>query len=272
MQSESAEPGAATRGARRSASLRAWRVWLGALRAKQYTKNLILFAALVFGGEIGSARAWLAASTAFVAYCAASSAAYLVNDVLDAEADRGHPRKRLRAVASGAISPGAAVCVAAALAVLALALAGSLGAPSLAYLLAFLLLHVPITAWLLACTALLSGFLALAKRRAELVVVRRGEAVGRSSLRRYSIAQLDRALAALLGITLVVYVLYAVREHAPAFLLTVPLVAHGLGRYLVLVRREGRGEEPESVLLSDRRLLLTIVAWAVLAGTLVYVT
>jgi 4-hydroxybenzoate polyprenyltransferase len=301
MRSEAAEAPASKREAA-SASRRRWTDWLGALRPKQFTKNLILFAALVFGGEAGSAKAWLSAGTAFVAYCAASSAAYLVNDVVDREADRAHPLKQRRAVARAAISPGGALVAAALLAAFAVGLAALLGAASLAYMAGFLALQaaytlalkrvalvdvaaiaglfviragagaaavdVAITAWLLACTALLAAFLTLAKRRAELVL--RGDGAGRGSLRHYSLAFLDRALVTLLAVTLAVYLLYAVVAHPPVFLLTVPLVAYGLCRYLTLVRREGRGEEPESVLLSDRRLLAAVACWAVLAGALVY--
>jgi 4-hydroxybenzoate polyprenyltransferase len=300
MRSEAAEAPASKREAA-SGSRRRWTDWFGALRPKQFTKNLILFAALVFGGEAGSARAWLSAGTAFVAYCAASSAAYLVNDVVDREADRAHPLKQRRAVAREAISPGGALVAAALLAAFAIGLAALLGAASLAYMAGFLALQaaytlalkrvalvdvvaiaglfviragagaaavdVAITAWLLVCTALLAAFLTLAKRRAELVL---RDGAGRGSLRHYSLAFLDRALVTLVAVTLAVYLLYAVVAHPPVFLLTVPLVAYGLRRYLTLVRREGRGEEPESVLLSDRRLLAAVVCWAVLAGALVY--
>ena len=175
---------------------------VAAMRPRQWTKNLLLFAGIVFAAELGDEGRWIAAIAAFVAYCAASSAAYLVNDVRDAASDRLHPVKQARPVASGRVSPGVALGVAAALALLALALTAALGAASLACMLAFLALQgaysvwlksvglidvlaiaalfvlraaagaiavdVRISPWLLVCTFLLALFLALAKRRAEL--------------------------------------------------------------------------------------------------------
>jgi 4-hydroxybenzoate polyprenyltransferase len=276
---------------------------VAALRPKQYTKNLLVFAALVFADQVGSLDAWLAAGAAFVAYCLASSAAYLVNDVRDAPEDRKHPVKRLRPIASGQLSSRFALTLAAVLALVALAIAAALGAGSVAYLLAFLGLQaaysawlkslvlvdvlviaalfvirasagaeavdVPISAWLLVSTALLASFLALAKRRAELAVVQSGRTAGRASIRRYTVDGLDRLLVALAVTTVGVYVAYAALAHTPLMLLTVPFVAYGLARYVALVRRHGRGEEPENILLTDGPLVATVVCWAVVAGAVV---
>jgi 4-hydroxybenzoate polyprenyltransferase len=176
-----------------------------ALRPRQWTKNLLLFAGLVFAAKLGDATRWLEAFLAFAAYCAASSAAYLANDVRDAAHDREHPVKRLRPVASGELPPNLALGVAGALAAAALAAAVVLGPWSVAFIAAFLGLQgaytaglkhvvlidvfaiaglfvvrasagaeavdVRISPWLLICTGLLALFLALAKRRAELVLV-----------------------------------------------------------------------------------------------------
>jgi 4-hydroxybenzoate polyprenyltransferase len=274
-----------------------------ALRPKQYTKNLLLFAALLFADRAGSLDAWVAAGAAFVAYCLASSAAYLVNDVRDASEDGKHPVKRLRPIARGEVSPRAALGLAAGLAVAAAAVTAALGAGSLAYLAAFLGLQalysawlkavvlldvaaiaalfvirasagaeavdVPISGWLLVSTALLASFLALAKRRAELAVVRTGGLMGRASIRLYSVGGLDQLLAALAGATVAVYVAYAALAHTPLMLLTVPFVAYGLARYVALVRRDGRGEEPEDVLLTDVPLVVTVVCWAVAAAAVI---
>jgi decaprenyl-phosphate phosphoribosyltransferase len=103
-----------------------------ALRPRQWTKNLLLFAGIIFAAELGDAGRWVAAVTAFAAYCAASSAAYLVNDVRDIAADRLHPVKRARPIARGELAPRRALALAAALTALALALAAFLGPLSLA--------------------------------------------------------------------------------------------------------------------------------------------
>ena len=166
------------------------RAAFASLRPRQWSKNLLLFAGLVFAAKLGDATRWLEASVAFAAYCAASSAAYLANDVLDAESDRLHPVKRHRPVASGELRRGAALRLAACLAVAALALAAALGPWSLLLMTGFLALQaaysirikhvvlidviaigalfviraaagaeavdVPISTWLLVCTALLA--------------------------------------------------------------------------------------------------------------------
>ena len=115
----------------------AWRsvvVALSAFRPQQWTKNLLLFAGIVFAAKLGDGSRWLEAAAAFAAYCAASSAAYLVNDVLDREADRAHPLKQSRPVARGELPVGRALALAAGLAVVAVGLAGMLGYGSLALL------------------------------------------------------------------------------------------------------------------------------------------
>jgi 4-hydroxybenzoate polyprenyltransferase len=267
---------------------------VAALRPRQWTKNLLLFAGIVFAAELGDGHRWLQASTAFVAYCAASSAAYLVNDVRDAAADRLHPGKRTRPVASGRVSRGTALGAAAALAVLALGLTSALGATSVACMVAFLALQgayslrlkslelvdvltiaglfvlraaagaiavdVRISPWLLVCTFLLALFLALAKRRAELGL---GDVGARPALAGYSAGVLDRLLGLVAVATVGVYAAYTVAAYDSLLLVaTVPLVAFGLARYLRLLRTRGLGEEPEAVLVTDLPILLTVAVWA----------
>ena len=264
-----------------------------ALRPRQWTKNLLLFAGIVFAAELGDGARWLEAITAFVAYCAASSAAYLVNDVRDAASDRLHPVKRTRPVASRRVSQGAALGAAAVLAVVALALTAGLGAGSLACMVAFLALQglyslwlksvglldvlaiaglfvlraaagaiavdVRISPWLLVCTFLLALFLALAKRRAEL----RLDAGARPALDGYSARVVDRLLGIVAVVTVAVYAAYTVTAYDSLLLIaTVPLVAFGLVRYLRLLRTHGLGEEPEAVLVTDLPILVTVAVWA----------
>ena len=266
---------------------------VAAMRPRQWTKNLLLFAGIVFAAELGDGTRWVEAIAAFVAYCAASSAAYLLNDVRDAAADRMHPVKRARPVASGRVSPGVALGTSAVLALLALAVTAGLGAASLACMVAFLALQgayslwlksvelvdvlaiaalfvlraaagaiavdVRISPWLLVCTFLLALFLGLAKRRAEL----RLEITARPALAGYSAAVLDRLLALVALATVVVYAAYTVVAYDSLLLVaTVPLVAFGLTRYLRLLRTEGMGEEPEAVLVTDLPILVTVGVWA----------
>ncbi len=267
---------------------------LVAMRPRQWTKNLLLFAGIIFAAKLGDPARWAAAVAAFVAYCAASSAAYLVNDVRDAESDRLHPVKRSRPIARGELSPRAALVLAGALALSALALAGALGPPSLACLAAFVALQaayslglktfelvdvlaiaglfvlrasagaiavdVRISEWLLLCTFLLALFVALGKRRAELGL---DGVHARPALDGYSVALVDQLLAIVAAATIAAYTGYALAAHDTRWLVaTVPLVVYGLFRYLLLLHRRGLGEEPETLLVEDLPLLVTVAVWA----------
>ena len=265
-----------------------------ALRPRQWTKNLLLFAGIVFAAQLGDASRWAAAITAFVAYCAASSAAYLVNDVRDVAADRLHPVKRGRPIARGELGARAALLLAGVLGVLALALGATLGPTSLACLIAFgalqaayslglkslelvdvltiaglfvlraaagaIAVDVRISQWLLLCTFLLALFIALGKRRAELGL----EGVqARASLAGYTPELVDQLLAIVAAATIAAYAGYTLSAHDSRWLVaTLPLVVHGLFRYLLLLHRRGLGEEPEALLVEDLPLLATVAAWA----------
>ncbi len=265
-----------------------------ALRPRQWTKNLLLFAGIVFAAELGDPGRLAAALVAFVAYCAASSAAYLVNDVRDAASDRLHPTKHLRPVARGELAPRTALLLAGGLAVLGLLLAAALGPASLACLTAFLVLQagyslwlksvelvdvlaiaglfvlraaagaiavdVRISEWLLVCTFLLALFLALGKRRAELGL---SGARARATLSGYAPALLDQLLAIVAAATIGAYTAYALTAHDSGWLVaTVPFVVYGLFRYLLLLHRRGLGEEPDALLVEDLPLLVTVAGWA----------
>jgi 4-hydroxybenzoate polyprenyltransferase len=283
------------------------RAALVALRPRQWTKNLLLFAGIVFAAKLGDGWRWLDALAAFVAYCAASSAAYLVNDVRDAPHDRGHPVKRTRPIARGELTSRAAYALAAALAVVAVALIVPLGLVSVGFLAAFVALqaaytlslkhvvlidvmtisglfvvraaagaaavHVRISPWLLLCTALLALFLALAKRRGELVLVGAEATPGRPVLEGYSLALVDQLVAVVAACTVISYSLYTfTARDSKAMMVTIPFVVFGVFRYLLLVHRQDLGEEPEEVLLRDVPILVCIAAWAACAALLLAVT
>jgi 4-hydroxybenzoate polyprenyltransferase len=270
---------------------------LVALRPRQWSKNLLLFAGLLFAAKLGDGGKWIEAVAVFVAYCAASSAAYLVNDLRDAPHDRAHPVKRDRPIARGELPAERALVLAAMLAAFAAGITAVLGFVSLLYLLGFVALqlayslglkrivlvdvavisglfvvraaagaaavHVRISVWLLVCTALLAAFLGLAKRRGELVLVGAEETPGRPVLEWYSLRLVDRLLAVVASATVAAYAVYAVTVHTEWMVITVPFVVFGLGRYLALVHRRELGEEPENVLLSDPPILVCIALWAI---------
>ena len=276
------------------------------LRPRQWSKNLLLFAGIVFAAKLGDAGRWGEAAAIFVAYCGASSAAYLLNDLQDAADDRLHPVKRERPIARGELKPERALVLAALLAAGALAIAAALGFVSLLFLLGFIALQlayslglkrivlvdvfviaglfviraaagaaavdVRISPWLLVFTALLALFLGLAKRRGELVLVHAEETPGRPALGGYSLTLVDRLLNVVATATAGAYAAYAVTAHSAWMALTLPFVVLGLGRYLVLVHRHDLGEEPEQLLLADRVILATVAAWAVLSAVVLAVT
>jgi 4-hydroxybenzoate polyprenyltransferase len=269
---------------------------LVALRPRQWTKNLLVFGGIIFAAKLGDATRWAEAIACFAMYCAASSAAYLVNDVRDREADRAHPVKRRRPIARGELSPGAALGLAALLLAGAVALAVPLGLASLGLLAAFVLLqaayslelkhvvlidvmsiaalfvvratagaeavNVPISPWLLLCTGLLSLFLALGKRRGELLLVAAQETPGRRVLDGYSLAVIDQFVAIVASATIVAYALYTfTARESHTMMITIPYVVFGVFRYVLLLHRQ-RGEEPDQVLVSDLPILLTVASWA----------
>jgi 4-hydroxybenzoate polyprenyltransferase len=283
------------------------RAALVALRPRQWTKNLLLFAGLLFANKLGDATKWVEACIAFAAYCAASSASYLANDVRDAPHDREHPVKRLRPVASGELPLRAVLGLAVVLAALAFGLTAVLGWWSVLFMAAFLGLQVSYTAglkhvvlidvmviaalfvirasagaeavevrispWLLICTGLLALFLALAKRRAELVLVGAEETPGRPVLEGYSLALVDQLLSIVAASTVIAYGLYTFgARDSKAMMATIPFVVYGIFRYLLLLHRHDLGEEPENVLLTDVPLIVTLAAWAVTSAVILGLT
>ena len=275
---------------------------LRAARPRQWIKNLFVFAGLVFAGKLGNGSAFAEAIVCFGAFCAASSAAYLLNDVVDVESDRAHPVKRHRPIAAGIVAPRLALAVAATLAAVGIAAAFALDAGTGGYLCAFLVIQiaysarlkhvalldvmviaglfviraaagaqaigVPSSDWLLVCTAMIALFLGFAKRRGELVLVHADRTPGRAVLDDYSLALVDQLLAIVAAGTIIAYTLYTIDAVKHSFLATVPFVAFGVFRYLLLVHKEDLGEEPERVLLGDRQIILTVAGWIAVAAIL----
>ena len=280
---------------------------LVSLRPRQWTKNLLLFAGIIFAAKLGDASRWAEAVAAFVAYCAASSASYLVNDVRDTPHDRLHPVKRSRPIARGELSPRAAEALSVVLLLVAFGLVIPLGVGSILFLCAFLALQaaytlslkhvvlldvmtiaglfviraaagaaavdVRISPWLLLCTALLALFLALAKRRGELVLVGAEATPGRPVLEGYSLALVDQLVTIVAASTVISYCLYTfTARDSKAMMVTIPFVVFGVFRYLLLMHRRDLGEEPEEVLLRDTPILLCIAGWAACAAVILAVT
>ncbi len=283
------------------------RAALISLRPRQWTKNLLLFVGIIFAAKLGDLSRWGEAFAAFAAYCAASSASYLINDVRDAPHDRVHPTKRARPIARGELSPRLAELVAVALLFAAVLLVAPLGLASIFCLCAFFALQasytlklkhvvlldvmaiaglfviraaagaaaveVRISPWLLLCTALLALFLALAKRRGELVLVGAESTPGRPVLEGYSLALVDQLISIVAASTVISYCLYTfTARDSKAMMVTIPFVVFGVFRYLLLMHRHDLGEEPEEVLLRDVPILVCIGGWTLVAAVILAVS
>lgn len=283
--------------------------WVLLHRPVQWTKNAVVLSALVFGGQAGSSTQIARALIAVVAFCLASSAGYIWNDWRDRERDRLHPEKRLRPIASGRIRPRSALLWSVVLLFASLILS-ALVSPLLSLVVAtytvlmatytarlkhlpvidvviiatgFVLraiagavaVAVPMSRWLVVCTFLLALFLGFGKRRHELVALGNMAVLHRPALGGYSKRMLNVLIALTAGLTLAAYIGYAattptVTTHWP-MLLTVPLVAFAIGRYLILVLRRDSGGSPELLLLRDVPLIVAIVCWSLAIGAILVV-
>jgi 4-hydroxybenzoate polyprenyltransferase len=286
------------------------RTILVSIRPEQWTKNLVVFAALLFGRQLFELEAVAVSAAAFAIFCGLSGVVYLVNDVLDREADRRHPIKARRPIASGALSPRAALAAALVIGTVALFAAFFVGTAffvTACVYLALLTLYsgpfkhmvildvltiaigfvlravagalavdVPISHWLLVCTILLALFLALAKRRQELVMLADAATGHRRSLGEYSAYLLDQMIAIVGAATIMGYALYTVSPETVAkfgtdqLLLTLPFPIYGLFRYLYIVHQKHGGGSPAETLLRDRPLLLCVLLWAIGVVLVVY--
>ena len=280
------------------------------LRPAQWTKNLLVFAGLIFALRLFDPAAVLTAIEAFVVFCALSGAVYLVNDVADLENDRRHPLKSRRAIASGVVSVRLALSVAAGLSTVALAAAflisRPLGLVALAYVALQLLysgplkhivivdvltlaigfvlravagavaIEVSISHWLLVCTILGALFMALAKRRHELVLLADGATSHRPILGEYSPYLLDQMIAVVTASTLIAYIFYTISPETVAKFdtqwlgLTIPFPLYGIFRYLYLVHQREGGGSPSDLLLNDRPLLACVALWVVAVVLIIY--
>jgi 4-hydroxybenzoate polyprenyltransferase len=274
------------------------RALLKTMRPRQWTKNAFIFAAIVFDGKLFHPTDFLRTLAGFALFCLISSTVYIFNDLLDAKADRQHPVKKDRPIASGRLPVPAAIVAGMVLLILTLSLAYLL-TPQLSIVLAvyFLLMmayskwlkHIPIvdvfiiatgfvlrvhagtilidvqrfSPWLYVVMTLLALYLGFGKRRAELSLLAQDASSHRKVLDGYSIPLLDQYIMIVSSTTVVAYSLYTFfREDAPLdLMLTIPFVVYAIFRYLYVIHIKQAGGEPEEVLLSDRPLQIAILLW-----------
>ena len=279
------------------------------MRPEQWTKNLIVFAALIFGHRLFDPAAVGLSLAAFLIFCALSGVVYLINDVGDRHSDRMHPLKQRRPIAAGEVSPslalGAAVVIGVAAIVTAFWLRTSLGVIAATYVGLFALysrvlkhvvildvltiaigfvlradagavaIEVPMSQWLLVCTILLALFLGLSKRRHELTLLAEGAPGHRQILEEYNPYLLDQMIGVVTASTLMAYIIYCTSPETidkfgtTQLVLTTPFPIYGIFRYLYLVHQRGSGS-PSEVLLTDRPLVACIVLWGLAVVAIIY--
>jgi len=283
-------------------------VWIS-LRPRQWVKNLFVLAGVIFSQNLFTPLLWPALA-AFALFCALSGGIYLLNDVADYDKDRLHPTKRLRPVASGALPRQAALGIGATILLVSLALSFFLsrlfGWVALGYVVLLVaysvglkrvvivdaltvsvgfvlravagavVIDVEISGWLLICTILLALFLALGKRRHELLTLEGVAANHRPILVEYSAGLLDQMIAVVTASTVTAYALYTMsaetvaKFHTRLLPLTLPFVLYGIFRYLYLLYRRQLGGNPSELFLSDRALLLNTLLWILAVILILY--
>lgn len=285
---------------------------LKTMRPKQWSKNVLVFAGLLFALKFTDLTAILKSLAAFGLFCLFSSCVYLINDIRDREKDRLNPRTAKRPIASGALPWQVAAGTVAVILPLTFILsyllspwfalvgavymakdfAYSFGLKHVVILDVFLLasgftlramagalaIEVPVSPWLYVVTTLGALFLALNKRKHEILLLGEGASGHRKVLDEYSPALIDEMLAVITASTVMSYSLYTfTAENLPVALqenklmmLTIPFVLYGIFRYLYLVFQKNEGSSPEEVLLRDRPLLICVVLWGLTSALLLY--
>jgi len=286
------------------------RSFIASMRLQQWIKNLFLFAALVFSGNLFVVHDVVLVVEGFLLFSLASSAVYLFNDISDLENDKLHPVKSLRPLPSGKLRVGPALAGSILLAATGL-LGGYLIRPQFSLVLILYLLinllyslklkeivildvmtisagfvlrvvagavliNVPTSEWLIICTLLLSLFLGFSKRRNELTVLEEQADIHRSVLAQYSPYFLDQMIGIVTASTVMSYALYTISEETVRkfgtnrLFYTVPFVLYGIFRYLYLVHKKEAGGNPARLALTDVPLLINISLWILTATIIIY--
>ncbi len=290
--------------------MRSLRGLLRTMRPRQWTKNSIVYAALVFDGKLFNSMLFWETTLVAVCFCLASSSVYIMNDLADIEKDRLHPRKRSRPLPAGELRPAVAVAAALLLALVALGITFWLdrwvGVVTAGYLIQnilysfwlknFVIVDVMVLAlgfllrvvagalvvqvtnfspWLYLCVTLLALFLGFGKRRHEITLLQEGAANHRASLEHYNLPLLDQIIGMVTTSTFLAYALYSIEAQTALaqdgrMLLTTPFVFFFIARYLYLIHVRKLGGAPDELLFKDRALLADGLLWALSVVALIY--
>lgn len=269
------------------------------IRPKQWTKNLLVLAGILFGNHTLDLFSLVPVFFGFVAFCAASSGVYVFNDIVDSPRDRNHPTKKTRPIASGAVVVSTAIVLGSILVLISLLISFYLGKWALSLILTYFVIqlfynlylkheavadvftiaigfiiravygsaivHVAVSSWLIYCTGALALTLGFGKRRAELINADGEPSKTRRSLEKYSKSSLDALFLMFATGSGISYGIYSVESQTaikhPALLLTAPFVFYGIARYVLVAFNHEGGEEPADVLLKDRHVLFAVVGF-----------
>ncbi|HLA87083.1 MAG TPA: decaprenyl-phosphate phosphoribosyltransferase [Anaerolineales bacterium] len=281
------------------------------MRPRQWTKNVFIFAALVFDKQLLNAESFLRTLAGFALFCLISSSVYIFNDLADVEADRQHPEKKNRPIAAGILPVSVAWIAGIGLVIFTLGLAFLLAPGFEAVLVIYFILnmayskwlkHIPIidvliiaagfvlrvhagvtliqverfSPWLYVVMTLLSLFLGFGKRRAELALLAHGAGSHRKVLDGYTLPLLDQYIMIVSGTTIVAYSLYTFSApNVPenhSMMLTIPFVVYTIFRYLYLIEVKHAGGAPEEILLSDRPFQIAMILWAAAVLVIFYLS
>jgi len=279
------------------------------MRPRQWIKNTFVFAPLVFDVKLDQPYYLARTVAGFVLLCLASGAVYIINDLVDADKDRQHPRKRSRPIASGNLGVNPAIAAAIVIPVVAVALGFVLDTGFGAFLAAYVLLQiaysfilknvvivdvmaiaagfvlrvaagVPLvdaerfSPWLYVSMTLLALLIGFGKRRHELTLLRENATAHREILQEYNLSLLDQVITIVTASALVSYALYTfLAENLPrdySMMLTIPFILYSMFRYLYLIHVRGRGGAPEEIVLTDRPLQVAIGLWALSVVMVMY--
>jgi 4-hydroxybenzoate polyprenyltransferase len=292
-----------------TAAMKSLKPYIKVMRPTQWVKNGFVLMPLIFSSHLFNFEYLVKVFGMLFAFCCVSSATYVFNDYMDRDQDRVHPLKRFRPIASGQVSPVEAFVLTCALVAGAVLLAWAIQAPIECYVLlgVYLILHivysaklkdvvildvltiaagfllrvvggavvisVSVSSWLILCTFSVAIFLALGKRRHEVVILC-GDAIShRPVLESYSVTLLDQLLQVVTTSTFIFYCLYSVRGtgmQSEKMMFTIPLVTYGIFRYLYLIYQQEDGGSPTALLLTDPPLLTCVIIWLTACIGIIY--
>ncbi|MCD2345951.1 decaprenyl-phosphate phosphoribosyltransferase [Clostridium guangxiense] len=275
------------------------------MRPKQWTKNLFVFGAIIFSGNFLNARLVLMNLFVFAMFCLTSSSVYVFNDIVDADKDRKHPIKKYRPIASGKVSKGQGIILDVILLIFIITFTSIVNIKILILLMMYVVMNifysfilknvviidvmiitagfvmrlasggiatsVELSPWIILCTILLALFIALNKRKSEIISMKENRTKTRKILEEYSVELIDKMLTIVTPSILMAYCLYTFSSiQNRSMMITIPFVLYGIFRYEYLMEKANIGGKPEDIFTKDMPFLVNIVCWFLVVIIVIY--